>query len=163
MRLAYIAAALLWTLACPVRADLIGNVVKIADGDSVTILDTNKVQHKVRLVGIDAPERKQPFGKRSKQSLSDMAFRKMVIVKSDKRDHYGRVLGKILINGIDVNLEQIRRGMAWHYKAYKYDQSASDRQTYTEAERKARVMRQGLWIDSDPLPPWVWRKLKRRH
>ena len=138
MRLAYIAAALLWTLACPVRADLIGNVVKIADGDSVTILDMNKVQHKVRLVGIAAPERKQ-------------------------RDHYGRVLGKILINGIDVNLEQIRRGMAWHYKAYKYDQSASDRQTYTEAERKARVMRQGLWIDSDPLPPWVWRKLKRRH
>lgn len=146
-----------------VRADYIGDVIRIADGDSVTILDMHKVQHKVRLVGIDAPERKQPFGKRSKQSLSDLVYRKMVTVKSNKRDQYGRELGKILINGVDVNLEQIRRGMAWHYKVYKYDLSASDRQTYAETERKARMMRYGLWIDSAPLPPWIWRKLKRKH
>ncbi len=146
-----------------VRADYIGDVIKIADGDSVTILDFHKVQHKVRLVGIDAPERKQPFGKRSKQSLSNLVYRKMVTVKSNKRDQYGRELGKILINGVDVNLEQIRRGMAWHYKGYKYDLSVSDRRTYAEAERKARMMRYGLWIDSAPLPPWIWRKLKRKH
>lgn len=163
MRLTYVFAVLIWVLSFPVRADFIGNVIRIADGDSVTILDMNKVQHKVRLVGIDAPERKQPFGKRSKQSLSDMVFRKMVTVKSNKRDQYGRELGKILINGVDVNLEQIRRGMAWHYKLNKYDQSASDRQTYANTERKARVIRQGLWIDSAPLPPWIWRKLKRKH
>lgn len=163
MKLTYIATVIIWALSFSVRADYIGDVIKIADGDSVTILDKYKVQHKVRLVGIDAPERKQPFGKRSKQSLSDLVYRKLVTVKSSKRDQYGRELGKILINGVDVNLEQIRRGMAWHYNVYKYDLSVSDRQTYAETERKARMMRNGLWIDSAPLPPWIWRKLKRKH
>ena len=163
MRLTYIAITLIWALSFSVRADYIGDVIKIADGDSVTILDSHKVQHKVRLVGIDAPERKQPFGKRSKQSLSDLVYRKMVTVKSNKHDQYGRELGKILINGVDVNLEQIRRGMAWYYKVYKYDLSASDRRTYAKTERKARMMQYGLCIDSAPLPPWIWRKLKRKH
>ena len=104
------------TLSFPVWADFTGKVVRIADGDTVTVLDVFKVQHKVRLTGIDAPEREQPFGSRSKQSLNNMVFSKTVTVKTDKRDRYGRELGKVLINGMDVNREQIRRGMAWHYK-----------------------------------------------
>ena len=150
------------TLSFPVWADFTGKVVRIADGDTVTVLDVSKVQHKVRLTGIDAPEKKQPFGNRSKQSLSDMVFSKTVTVKTDKRDRYGRELGKVLINGMDVNREQIQRGMAWHYKAYQRDQFASDRQAYADAEIKAKDQRRGLWLDLDPLPPWEWRKLSRR-
>ena len=149
-------------LSFTVWADFTGKVVRIADGDTVTVLDMSKVQHKVRLSGIDAPEKKQPFGNRSKQSLSDMVFSKTVIVKTDKRDRYRRELGKVLINGMDVNREQIRRGMAWHYKAYQRDQSVDDRLAYAEAENKAKEQRRGLWIDSDPLPPWEWRKVRRR-
>ncbi len=150
-------------LSFSVWADFTGKVVRITDGDTVTVLDLSKVRHKVRLTGIDAPEKKQPFGNRSKQSLSDMVFSKTVIVKTDKRDRYGRELGKVLINGMNVNREQIRRGMAWHYKAYQRDQSVDDRlAAYAEAENKAKEQRRGLWIDSDPLPPWEWRKVRRR-
>jgi endonuclease YncB( thermonuclease family) len=159
LKSSYVLAILALALSFPVWADFTGKVVRIADGDTVTILDEFKVQHKVRLTGIDAPERKQPFGSRSKQSLSNMVFSKTVTVKTDKRDRYGRELGKVLINGMDVNREQIRRGMAWH--AYQRDQSASDRQAYADAENKAKDQRRGLWVDSDPLSPWDWRKLRR--
>jgi len=157
-----VGAILALVFSFPVWADFTGKVVRIADGDTVTVLDLSKVQHKVRLTGIDAPEKKQPFGNRSKQSLSDMIFSKTVTVETDKRDRYGRDLGKVLINGMDVNREQIRRGMAWHYKAYQRDQSADDRRAYADTEIKAKDQRRGLWVDSDPLPPWEWRKLRRR-
>ena len=115
--------------ALPAWADLTGEVVGVADGDTITVLDADKVQHKVRLTGIDAPEKKQPFGNRSKQSLSDMVFNKIVTVETDKRDRYGRELGKVLAGGKDVNLEQVHAGMAWHYKAYERTQPANDRQS----------------------------------
>jgi len=149
-------------LSFPAWANFTGRVVGIADGDTVTVLDAANVQHKVRLTGIDAPEKKQPFDSRSKQSLSDMVFNKIVTVESDKRDRYGRELGKVLMGGMDVNLEQIRRGMAWHYKAYQRDQSAADRQIYAAAEHEAEDQRRGLWTDAEPLPPWEWRKSRRR-
>jgi len=89
-------------LAFSVWADFTGKVVKISDGDTITVLDHYKVQHRVRLTGIDAPERKQAFGSRSRQSLGKLVFSKTVTVKTNKRDRYGRVLGKVLINGIDT-------------------------------------------------------------
>ena len=147
-------------LSFSVWADFTGKVVKIADGDTVTVLDRNSVQHRIRLTGIDAPERKQAFGSRSKQSLSKLVFGKIVTVKTKKRDRYGRVLGKLLINGIDVNKEQIRRGMAWH--GYFRDQTAADRITYANIEKNARKEQRGLWVDSNPLPPWKWRKLRKK-
>ena len=146
-------------LSFSVWADFTGKVVKIADGDTVTVLDRNRVQHRIRLTGIDAPERKQAFGSRSKQSLSKLVFSKTVIVRTNRRDRYGRVLGKLLINGMDVNKEQIRRGMAWH--AYLRDQTAVDRVTYAEIEKNARKEQRGLWVDPSPLPPWKWRKLRK--
>ena len=91
-----------------------------------------------------------------------MVFNKIVTVESDKRDRYGRELGKVLVGGLDVNLEQIRRGMAWHYKAYQRDQSAADRQTYADAGHEAEDQRRGLWTDAEPLPPWEWRKSRRQ-
>jgi len=147
-------------LSPPAWADITGYVVGVADGDTITVLDADKMQHKIRLTGIDAPEKKQPFGNRSKQSLSDMVFNKTVTVETDKRDRYGRELGKVLVGGKDVNLEQVRAGMAWHYKAYERTQSDTDRQAYADAENEAKAAKRGLWVDVDPIPPWDWRHRK---
>ncbi len=139
-----------------------GRAVGVSDGDTITVLDASDTQHKVRLSGIDAPEKSQPFGQRSKQSLSDLVFGKVVTVESTKRDRYGREVGKVLAGGLDVNLEQVRRGLAWHYKAYEREQPAEDRTTYSAAEQEARVARIGLWTDPVPLPPWEFRHQFRR-
>jgi len=125
------------------------------------LLDAQKKQWKVRLLGIDAPEKKMPFGQRSKQHLADLVYRKSVIVEYSKRDRYGRTLGKILVGGVDANLSQIRAGLAWHYKQYQRDQSFEDRQLYSEAEDTARSSQRGLWADANPTPPWDWRKQQR--
>lgn len=138
-----------------------GRVVGIADGDTIAVLDAQLVQHRIRLAGIDAPEKSQPFGNRSRESLSDLAYNKTVMVETDKRDIYGREVGKVLVNGRDVNLIQVERGMVWHYKAYEREQSADDRKLYDAAEISARAARKGLWRDSDPTPPWDYRKVKR--
>ena len=138
-----------------------GRVVGVADGDTVTVLDADKVQHKIRLSGIDAPEKAQAFGNRSKESLSGLVFDKRVIVETEKKDRYGRDVGKVLVNGVDANLEQVQRGFAWHYKAYQREQSANDRMLYDLAESEARTARKGLWRDAEPTPPWDFRKTQR--
>ncbi|MEY2619149.1 MAG: Thermonuclease precursor [Pseudomonadota bacterium] len=137
---------------------LAGRVVGVSDGDTVTVLDANKRTHKIRLLGIDSPEKKQPFGERAKQSLSDLVYDKQVSVEGGKQDRYGRALGKIVLDGQDINLEQVRRGMAWHYKQYARDQSPQDRMAYAEAETAARQQRVGLWQDAQPVPPWSFRR-----
>lgn len=138
-----------------------GRVVGVADGDTLTVLDGSKQQHKIRLDGIDAPEKAQPFGQRSKQSLSDLAYNRNVQVQTHKRDRYGRVVGKVLLDGTDLNLHQINRGLAWHYKAYAQEQSREDRVRYAAAEEVARSEKRGLWRDAEPTPPWDWRKNAR--
>ena len=154
--------AFLLVVAVLARAEAItGRVVGISDGDTITVLDAQRVQHKIRLAGIDAPEKAQPFGNRSKESLSDLAFNRTVTVETDKRDRYGREVGKVLVDGRDVNLIQVERGMAWHYKAYEREQSPSDRKLYEAAESDARAGRRGLWREADPIPPWEFRKAKR--
>ena len=151
-------AILLLALACSANAEiLIGRVVGVGDGDTITVLDTDKVQHKIRLAGIDAPEKKQPFGNRSKESLSDLAFNKTVDIETNKRDRYGRRIGKVLVNGRDVNLVQIERGMAWFYRQYQREQSPNDRKLYEAAEDSAKAEKRGLWREADPVPPWEFR------
>ena len=141
-------------LACSVQAEtLTGRVVGIADGDTITVLDANRQQHKIRLAGIDAPEKAQPFGDRSKQSLSELVFDKQVVVESNKQDRYGRSVGKVLVNGIDSNLAQVNRGMIWWYRDYAKEQSAADRRLYEQAEQQAQAQRLGLWADKNPAPP----------
>lgn len=144
--------------ASAAASTLTGRVVGISDGDTVTVLDASKRTHKIRLLGIDSPEKKQPFGERAKQSLSDLVFDRQVSVEGGKQDRYGRSLGKIMLDGQDINLEQIRRGMAWHYKQYARDQSPQDRIAYAEAEAAARSKRVGLWQDANPVPPWSFRR-----
>jgi endonuclease YncB( thermonuclease family) len=142
-----------------VQAEILaGRVVKIADGDTLTVLDASKQQHRIRLTGIDAPEKKQAFGTVSKQHLAELVFGKVVDVEWYKRDRYQRVLGKVLVDGQDANLEQIKAGLAWHYKQYGKDQQLVDRRLYAEAQEAASIKGVGLWRDPGPIPPWDFRR-----
>ena len=143
-------------------AALKGKVVAVTDGDTVKVLDANKAEHVVRLSGIDAPEKRMAFGQRSKQSMSDLVYGKWVEVEGEKNDRYGRLVGKVLLNGRDINLAQIQAGMAWHYKAYQREQTVQEQRTYAEAESKAAMAKRGLWADASPVPPWEWRKARRQ-
>lgn len=156
--LPFIRFALFCMLSCSAFAEtLSGRIVGISDGDTVTLLDAHNQQHKIRLAGIDAPEKSQAFGQRSKENLSQLVFDRTVQVDGNKTDRYGRFLGKIIVNGKDANLEQIRTGMAWHYKQYQNEQSPPDRRLYADAENQARQHRVGLWADGTPQPPWEFR------
>ena len=151
-------ATLLILLSCSLHAaTLQGKVVGVADGDTITVLDATNTQHKIRMQGIDAPEKAQPFGQKSKQSLSQMVQSKQVTVEYQKKDRYGRTLGKVLHNGTDVCLEQIKLGMAWHYKQYESEQTKEDRETYAQAELATRAQALGLWKDKNATPPWEYR------
>lgn len=138
-----------------------GQVVRVADGDTVTVLDTAQQTYKVRLAGIDAPEKNQAFGERSKQSLHDLVHGKIVQLDTHKRDKYGRHVGTLRLDNADINLLQVQRGMAWHYTAYAREQAEQDQQTYSAAEQGARQAKLGLWADSTALAPWAWRQGER--
>lgn len=156
MRQSWLLALLLLSLHA--HADLLlGKVINVADGDTITVLDDTNTQHKIRLAGIDAPEKRQAFGNVSKQSLADMVAGQSVAVEWVKADRYGRKVGKVLLAGLDANLVQIERGLAWHYKQYQREQSPADQQSYAAAEIEARAARQGLWRDLEQVPPWEFR------
>jgi len=112
----------------------------------------SRQQIKVRLSDIDAPERKQPFGQRSRQSLAELCARRDATVLESGRDRYGRILGRVICAGVDANAEQVRRGMGWVYERY----AAKDSPLYA-VQAKARAERRGLWADAHPVPPWEWR------
>ncbi len=153
---------LLAFLSLAASADtLTGKVVKITDGDTLYVLDANYKEHKIRLAGIDAPERKQAYGLASRKHLATIVANKQVTIAYEKRDRYGRIVGKVLLDGIDVCLEQVKVGLAWHYKKYQHEQSPEDRQLYAEAENQARTGRLGLWRENSPNPPWEHRRLYR--
>ena len=136
---------------------IVGRVVGIADGDTITVLDALKHQHKIRLSGIDAPEGGQAFGQRSKQTLSDCAFGKNATVEGDKTDRYGRAVGRVVVAGVDCNLRQVELGMAWHYVKYANERPATESKMYAAAEVAARAAKRGLWADSHAMPPGEWR------
>ncbi|MDC0300292.1 thermonuclease family protein [Verrucomicrobia bacterium] len=146
-------AYLLLTFSC-FGEDLIGKVVSVYDGDTITVLSGN-TQHKIRLEGVDTPESKQPFGNKAKQAMAEMVFGKQVKVVWKKKDRYGRTLGHVYVNGKWTNLEMIKQGMAWHYKQYSKDQELAS------AEVEARKKRLGLWADKSRIAPWEWRKGNR--
>jgi endonuclease YncB( thermonuclease family) len=135
-----------------------GLVVGVADGDTITVLDQQKNTYKIRLQGIDAPEKKQAFGEKSKQSLHDLVHRKQVRIEYDKEDKYGRIVGKVTVDDVDVCLQQLVLGMAWHYKKYQNEQSVSDRALYSDTELKSKSLKLGLWTEDTPMPPWEFRK-----
>lgn len=136
---------------------MLGKVIKVADGDTITVLDDTNTQHKIRLSGIDAPEKRQAFGNVSRQSLAHMVADQSVVVEWVKVDRYGRKVGKVLLDGLDCNLVQVKRGLAWHYKQYQREQSPTDQQSYAAAEDAARTAKLGLWREANSMPPWEFR------
>jgi len=139
-----------------VAGDLVvGRVVSIADGDTLTVLDETDRQHRIRLFGIDAPEKAQPFGKQSKKNLADKVFGATVHVDVVDVDRYGREVGRIYLGVRFINLEQVRDGYAWRYTEYDRHHE------FDAAEAQARRQRRGLWAAPHPVPPWDFRRAHR--
>jgi len=130
-----------------------GFIIKVYDGDTVTMVSCDGTIHKIRLAKIDAPELKQDFGKESKLCLSDKILNQRVHVNILNQDMYKRDVGEIFKDGKSVNFKLVDEGCAWVYEAYNEDYSLEDLQV------KARLLRRGLWEYPSPTPPWVWRKL----
>ena len=168
MRLVLLLAALCITAS--VHADISGRVVVVSDGDTIKVLAADMIEYKVRLTGIDAPERGQPFGNASRKHLASMIAGKEVLVESTREDNYGRVLGKVWVQPrscpacgrtLDVNHAQVVDGMAWWYRYYAREQSEEDQGRYESAEDEAKVRKRGLWADPDAVNPYEWRKSQR--
>lgn len=153
-----LALALLGWGAGVAAGELQGRVVDVHDGDTLTLLDSERRQHKIRLAGIDAPELGQAYGRAAREHLAQRVAGTVVQVLSSKTDRYGRIVGKALVDGIDVNLDQVRAGFAWHYKQYAREQTVADRSLYAAAEDSARAARRGLWQEKGAVPPWEWRR-----
>lgn len=134
------------------KSSITGRIVSIADGDTARLLTPDKRQVKIRLVHIDAPEKAQAYGKRSRQTLAAYIFKKDVTVKVFGTDKYKRTLGEIFVGDKSINLAMVRDGMAWHYKKY------SQHENYAQAESQARAAKRGLWADEKPMAPWDWRR-----
>lgn len=149
--------ALLSFVAPALAADLSGRVVAISDGDTLTLLTAGREQVKVRLSDIDAPESGQPYGSRARQELSELAFGKEARVDGRVTDHYGRTVGRVFVEGLDVNAEMVRRGAAWIYGQYSHDGAL----LAVEADAKAAC--RGLWglPEAERVPPWGWRASAR--
>lgn len=157
--LSVVLAGILFALAhVAFASELTGKVVGVSDGDTLEILTGAKELYRVRVSGIDAPEKAQPFGQASKRTMSDLSFGRDVRVIWSKRDRYGRIVGKVREQHIDVGLAMVQAGMAWHFKRYVTEQEPEDRRNYAYAELEARTARRGLWSDSKPVPPWDFRR-----
>lgn len=152
--------AITFALSAPAFSQTIsGLVVYVADGDTLTVLDVDRRQHKIRLDEIDAPEighgrnrPGQPYGQNSSKALADMCMQRQATVEVMDTDRYGRTVGRVNCDGKDVNLAQVRTGMAWNYRQY------NRRPEIARAEQEARAARMGLWADSNPVPPWAFRQ-----
>ena len=151
-------AGFIYSFVLIVNAEvLVGKVVAVSDGDTITVLDKNKTKHKVRLMGIDAPEIRQEFGAQSKLALSNHIYQKEVNVNYKKFDKYKRIVGKVNLEKQDVSLVMIELGMASHYKDYEKEQSKADRDLYRQAELKSRQAKIGLWQDENAIEPSAFR------
>lgn len=170
MRFLCVFVALAFLPLAGIAENLSGRVVYVQDGDTLTLLDPDKRQHRIRIAGIDAPEKAQPFGNRSRQNLASMAHGQEAIADCPKTDRYGRKVCKVWVQPsdcptcgktLDVGYAQISAGMAWWYRAYVKEQSAEDRGRYESEENDARLRKRGLWVDDSPVPPWEWRRKAR--
>lgn len=135
-------------------------MVKVYDGDTLAILDGMNREFRVRLSGIDAPERAQPFGAASRRSLAELTRGKTALIEYYKLDKYGRLVARVRVEGRDVSMEQLRRGMAWHRASVPLDQTAQEAFVYGQAEQEARGRRLGIWQEN-AVPPWKFREANK--
>jgi endonuclease YncB( thermonuclease family) len=148
-------------------------VVGVRDGDSLTARcgepDAYE-QIEVRLAGIDAPEMRQPFGRRARDAMSELVYMKDVELDCIKTDAYGRSVCKVMVapesasDGpltLDAGLAMLTTGLAWWYRAYAHEQTPQERGQYEFAEFEAKAKHAGLWRDAAPVAPWDWRKTHR--
>ncbi len=161
--LAFLTLSLALLCCLPAGAwTLTGRVSAVVSGDTIKVVDDRKVQHTVRLAGLDAPEKFQAYGQRSLDSLRELVFQRGVAVEIPGNDRKAARRGKVLIQGRDVNLEQISQGMGWLDRSQAVGLSAADREAYAVAEAQARQQRAGLWRDARPIPPWEYRQGRRK-
>lgn len=146
-------AALAWTLQ--------GQVVAVISGDTIRVRDDKKVQHTVRLAGLDAPEKFQTYGQRSLDSLRELVFQRYVVVEVARQGASPRV-GLVRFGARDINLEQLQLGGAWYAASHAPDLPAATRQAYADAQEDARQRRVGLWREKSPIPPWEFRAGRRK-
>ena len=147
--------------AVALEATVTARVVHVTDGDTVKVQGPGLPVERVRLLGIDAPEMDQDFGKVARRVLADKVEGREVLLHTHGRDRYGRVLAELVLDGVDVNLAMVREGLAWHYAHYAADQFPGDAARYARAQADARALRTGLWAYPNPVPPWDWRRRKR--
>lgn len=134
-----------------------GRVTAVEDGDTITVQGSDGTEYTVRLQAIDAPEFKQDNFKNSKKSLTSLTLNKNVKVIVATKDVDGRQIGTVWVDGLDIGLIQLEKGMAWHYKRYAYEQTPEARKQYADAQAKAQADTLGIWDEKRPIPPWVFR------
>ena len=141
-----------WLCASPEALAFLGKVIAVADGDTVTVLTQDNQKVKIRLAGIDTPERSQAFGQKAKQAISSKIFGKTIEIKEETIDRYGRTVANLYLGSRWINLEMVEDGFAWHYKKYSKDRKLAS------AEVEAKQLRKGLWSDPNAIPPWEYRR-----
>ena len=140
-----------------------GRIVGVTDGDTVTLLDANNNQYKIRLAGIDAPESHMPYGQKAKAHLASIVFGRHVVAHMRKQDRYGRTIATLMLGTQDANLAMVQAGLAWHYKQYAKEQPKAEALAYAQAEAQARAHGLGLLHGNEPTAPWDWRRSHKYH
>jgi endonuclease YncB( thermonuclease family) len=163
-----LAASMIWTMtllmACAPSAaqvpqkEVFGRIVRVTDGDTVTLLSSDNTRITIRLAGIDAPESRMPYGHAAQTHLAGLVLNKEVVAVTQKKDRYGRTVATLLHGTQDINLTMVQAGMAWHYKRYAHEQTQNQAANYAQSEQVARTEGRGLWQHAKPTPPWMWRK-----
>lgn len=156
VKIVLLGVAILVSVMAAAEGSIAGRVVAVADGDTLTVLDEANQQHKIRLAGIDAPEKAQPFGQAGKQRLSELCYNKQAMVVVVNTDRYGRTVGDVTCEDVHANEEMVRTGNAWVYR--HYDKGFEYFYSIEEAAKEAKL---GLWVDEQPTPPWEWRHRRK--
>ena len=141
--------------------ELRGRIIRVFDGDTVTLQENGGFQTSIRLAGIDAPENKMAYGVEAQAYLARLVINKEVVAIARKQDRYGRTVATVFLETDDVNLSMLKAGMAWHYKKYENEQSVIEAHSYARMEFNARNKRIGLWQYDSPMPPWEWREFRK--
>ena len=156
VKIILLGGAILLSVIASADGSIAGRVVGVADGDTLTVLDDTNQQHKIRLAGIDAPEKAQPFGQAGKKRLAELCYNKQATVEVVNTDRYGRTVGDVTCDGVHANAEMVRGGNAWVYR--HYDKGFESFYPLEEAAKEARL---GLWAEDSPTPPWEWRHSRK--